>query len=131
MPVGPVDRDELTAEFFDGTARGEFLLRRCTRCATVAEPASQQCPACESTALDWVPAAGDARLVSWAVVHGRPSPDGERSRTVVAIGELAEGPWWWGPLLAAAPEELQAGQPLRIAFEPVEGHETVPAFRLA
>lgn len=131
MPLGPVDRDELTAEFFDGTARGEFLLRHCPGCGAVAEPAAQQCPACGATALDWTPAAGGARLVSWAVVHGRPGQDGTRPQTVVAIGELDEGPWWWGQLLAAAHSELRPGQRLRISFEPVEGHETIPAFRPA
>ncbi len=30
MSVGPVQRDDATAEFFDGAAAGRFLLRQCS-----------------------------------------------------------------------------------------------------
>ena len=58
MPVGPVARDAATKEFFDGTSRGEFLLRHCTVCDAVSAPQAQQCQACNSTDLGWEPASG-------------------------------------------------------------------------
>jgi uncharacterized protein len=129
MPAGAVRRDPCSAEFFDGTARGEFLLRRCAGCAQFTEPHARQCPRCESTALDWVPAAGGASLVTWSVVHSRAGPDGAAARTVVAIAELDEGPWWWAEIADADPQALRAGQRLRICLEPVDGYEAVPVLR--
>jgi hypothetical protein len=128
MTVGPVVRNEATTPFFDGTARGEFLLRRCTKCGAANTPLAEQCPVCGSTALDWEPASGAATLVSWTVFH---DPAGERGDaiTILAIAELAEGPWWWSLLVEADPEALRLGQPLRLDFERNGDHEAVPVFR--
>ena len=68
-------------------------------------------------------------------------------RTVLVIGELDEGPWWWGQLagpgagdggpdgeVPADPGELglTAGRPLRIEFRRADGdYEAVPVFVLA
>ena len=38
MTVGPVVRNDASAPFFDGTARGEFLLRRCTTAQLISVP---------------------------------------------------------------------------------------------
>jgi uncharacterized protein len=130
MTSGPVRRDAATAEFFDGTARGEFLLRRCLDCGACGEPSLRQCAACGSVRLDRVPAAGGATVIGWSVVHGRPGPDGVAPRTVVAIAELDEGPHWWAEILDTDGAGLAAGQRVRLGFEPVDEHETVPVFRL-
>lgn len=135
MTAGAVRRDSATAGFFDGTARGEFLLRRCCDCGVLGEPYLRQCRACESARLRWSSASGTGRVISWSVVHGRPGPDGARSRTVVAIAELDEGPHWWAEIADADPDlvteqGLALGQRVTIGFEQVEGHEAVPVFRL-
>ena len=134
MTVGPVTRDAATAEFFDGTAAGQFLLRHCTDCDALSAPQAAQCERCCSTALDWRPASADATLVSWTVAHGRaagPARDasGTASRTVLGIAELAEGPWWWSQIVDADPARLHAGTPLRISFRRYDAqHEAVPVF---
>lgn len=131
MTVGPVSRDEATAEFFDGTAAGSFLLRHCPACGALSAPQAAQCEQCASTALDWRSASGAATLVSWTVAHGKPGPSGIADRTVLAIAELAEGPWWWSQLVDADPAGLTVGAPLRIRFlrhEPAA--EAVPVFAL-
>ena len=71
MTAGAVRRDSATAEFFDGTAKDQFLLRRCADCGTFAEPYVRYCPGCESDRLEWAAAAGGATVVSWSVVHRR------------------------------------------------------------
>ena len=129
MTVGPVTRDAATAEFFDGTAAGQFLLRHCTDCGALSTPQAAQCERCCSTALDWRPASGDAILVSWTVAHGRPDASGTASRTVLGIAELAEGPWWWSQIADADPAHLRVGTPLRIIFRRHDAqHEAVPVF---
>ena len=129
MTVGPVTRDAATAEFFDGTAAGQFLLRHCTDCDALSTPQAAQCERCCSTALDWRPASGDAILVSWTVAHGRPDASGTASRTILGIAELAEGPWWWSQIADADPAHLRVGTPLRIIFRRYDAqHEAVPVF---
>jgi uncharacterized protein len=132
MNLGLVARDDDTAEFLDGAARGEFLIQRCAACGAHSAPQARQCRACRATELCWVPAAGTARLVSWAIAHARPAADGSVATTVVAIAELAEGPWWWSQIVDVAdPGRLSEGQPLRIGFERPDGSEPIPVFRLA
>ena len=132
MTVGPVTRDAATAEFFDGTAAGQFLLRHCRACGALSAPQAAQCENCSSTALGWRPASADAILISWTVAHSKPDVSGETSRTVLGLAELAEGPWWWSQIVAADPAELRTGAPLRIVFERHGAqHEAVPVFALA
>jgi len=42
-----VRRDAATEKFFDGTARGELLIRHCTARGAHAAPQSEACPACQ------------------------------------------------------------------------------------
>jgi uncharacterized protein len=128
MTVGPVDRDEATAEFFDAAADGRFLLRRCPD-GHHSEPAAGQCTTCASTQLAWVAAEGRASLVSWAVTWSKPGPDGEQVATVLVIAEFDEGPWWWSRLEGADPARLAVGTRLKVAFR--DGGEAVPVFELA
>jgi uncharacterized protein len=128
MTVGPVDRDEATAEFFDAAADGRFLLRACPA-GHRSEPAVAQCTSCGSTQLRWEAAGGGAALVSWAVT-GSGQPD-RASATVLVIAELDEGPWWWSQLVNANPAELAAGVRLVISFRSAEGGQAVPVFELA
>lgn len=133
MSVGPVQRDEATAEFFDGTAAGQFLLRQCAE-GHFSEPAAAACTACGRAELAAVPAAGGATLVSWAVSYGRPAGDEPAPRTVLVIGQLDEGPWWWAQLDGDGDGggKLAAGQRLRVEFRRADGeYEAVPVFVLA
>jgi uncharacterized protein len=138
MSVGPVERDEATAEFFDGTAAGEFLLRQCAE-GHFSEPAAAACTTCGRIELAFVPAAGGATLVSWAVSYGRPAGDEPPPRTVLVIGQLDEGPWWWAQLDGPEPGAdgvadggLAVGQRLRVGFRRAAGeYEAVPVFVLA
>ena len=129
MTVGPVTRDAATAEFFDGTAAGQFLLRHCRTCGALFAPQAVQCENCSSTALDWRSASGDATLVSWTVAHSKPDASGKTSGTILGLAELAEGPWWWSQIVEADPAELRTGAALRIGFQRHDGHhEAVPVF---
>jgi uncharacterized OB-fold protein len=128
VTVGPVNRDEQTAAFFDGTAAGQLVLRRCPA-GHYSEPQAAQCSTCGRTDLDWAAAAGGASLVSWAVTRS-----GEKS-TVLVIAELDEGPWWWSQLTGADPARLTVGTRLRLAFaRPAETAdaepEAVPVFEV-
>jgi uncharacterized protein len=131
MTVGPVERDPATAEFFDGTASGQFRLRRCPD-QHYSEPAASQCTTCGRTDLEWIAASGGASLVSWAVTWTRGEADSEPAPTVLVIGELDEGPWWWSQLVGVSPDAVAVGQRLRTEFQRSgPEYEAVPVFRLA
>jgi uncharacterized OB-fold protein len=130
MPVGPVRRDEQTAEFFDGTSRGELLLRHCPACGAASEPQAGKCGHCSNAELGWCAAAGDATLVTWTVSYSKPGLDATAARTVLGVAQLSEGPWWWTQIVAD-PDQLRVGMPLQLTFEQPDGGEAVPVFVVA
>jgi uncharacterized protein len=131
MTVGTMQRDPATAEFFDGTARGELLIRRCARCDHAAAPRCETCLACGSPELDPVPARGTGTIASWTRVHGRPPRDGGPAPvTAVVIVELDEGPWVHSQVVTDAPQDVRTGLRVAVDFERPEGGEAIPVFRL-
>jgi uncharacterized OB-fold protein len=130
MTLQAVGRDEATEEFFDGTAAGVLLIRRCEPHDHASKPQATMCSVCGSGDLRWEAASGRARLMSWAVIPGRPTePDGPvPDPTVIAIGELEEGPWVWAQLLGGNPADLRDGMALQIDFERPPGSEAIPVF---
>jgi uncharacterized protein len=133
MTVGPVVRDDATAPFFDATASGTLLLRRCPD-GHVSEPSAQGCTSCGRTDLEWTPASGDATVLSWSVVHRRPQDTGDSVPvTILVLAELAEGPWWWSQTIDLPdPSRLAIGVPLNVTFvRHDDDSEAVPVFRLA
>jgi uncharacterized OB-fold protein len=116
-------RDAATAAFLDGTARGQFLLRRCRPGRHVSGPQFEACHACGSTDLEHVPASGHGQVVSWTVVHSSPA------RTLVIV-QLDEGPWWWSTLVDADPGSVRTGMEVRIDYQRPDGSpESIPIFR--
>jgi uncharacterized OB-fold protein len=131
MTILPMRRDDTTAEFFDGTARGEFLVRRSRVTGEILGPQFQTDSA-GSTDLEWVAASGEGTVVSWIVAHGKAAAGEQAPRTVIAIVELTEGPWWWCELLDADPDEMRTGLPVRVDFvRPEDSDEVLPIFRVA
>ncbi|MYQ33915.1 OB-fold domain-containing protein [Streptomyces sp. SID4956] len=134
VPV--VLRDTETAAFFDGTARGELLIRHCAACGQYGAPQERSCPSCGSPELTWAPARGTGTLVSWTTVHGRPPKDGGPApRTTVGLVELDEGPWLHARVVDAEQTPLTTGAAVSVAFEGPTAEapeaETVPVFRPA
>ena len=114
-----IERDEASAPFFDAARDGRLRdppLRR--RVATSSRRTRRA--ARTAATLEWVDAAGTATLVTWSVDHGAGiSPeltsatgDGE----VIAIVELAEGPWLHTAVPGVDPAALAAGMPMRVEF---------------
>jgi uncharacterized protein len=136
MTVLPVQRDDLSEPFFAAAARGELLIRRCKACGAHSWPVrgfgefNLRCPACGSDVTEWVAATGEGTLASWAIAHQRPAtPGGALRQTVLALVELAEGPWLGAQLIDVDQARLADGLPLRVAFVQPDGGECVPVFR--
>ncbi|MEU8135161.1 Zn-ribbon domain-containing OB-fold protein [Streptodolium elevatio] len=129
MIIGITRRDPATEEFFDGTARGELLIRRCSECAHGNAPQNTACARCGGADLAWTPAQGTGTIASWTVVHGRPADGEDAPAVVIAIVELTEGPWLHARILGADPRAVATGQEVVVDFVQPEGGEAVPVFR--
>lgn len=131
MPALPVQRDDATAAFLDGTKRGEFLLVRDTVTGAVLPPQFDE--SADPERYVRVPAAGTGTVVSWSVVHHR-SADGSVTRLPVGIVELDEGPWWWTSFPDADPGASLGGARVQVAYQTLgdgADAEAIPYFRLA
>ena len=122
--MADVIRDDDSAEFFDGTARGELMVKRCDACGQYLRPDSIACSICHGAALSWTDASGRGSVVSWIVVHG------SESETTVGLVELDEGPWLHARLVGVDTKTLSVGDAVEVDFEPA-GTEAVPVFRPA
>jgi uncharacterized protein len=129
--IRPVTRDAETAEFLDGTAAGQFLLRRSRVTGEFLAP-QVYTDSIGSTDLEWAPAAGTGRVVTWAVHRGKPVDGVQPVESVLCIVELDEGPWWWTELLDAAIDQLREGLRVHVDFVRPEGsQEVLPVFRVS
>lgn len=121
-----VERDDESAPFFDGTAAGKLLIRRCDRCGAFSAPEARVCANCHGGELSWVPASGRGRIVTWTIERRRDDP---RPECVSALVELDEGPWIPARIVAPA-SALSGGMLVEVAFETPgdNGGEAVPVF---
>jgi uncharacterized protein len=132
MDIGVIRRDGRADAFFDAAAQDRLLLRRCSPCERWYAPDASSCVACGAEGLAWADASGRATLVSWAVAHPRgagPRAGGDAGEpAVLALVELAEGPWMYGRLPARALAVARVGLALVAEFaHPAEG-ESFPVF---
>jgi uncharacterized OB-fold protein len=93
-------------------------------------PARAECPNCLHPELQWQPASGAARLISWIVYHHAFHPAfASRLPYTVAVVELAEGARLVTNIVGTDdPETLRIDMPLLLTIEHVEG-VALPRFR--
>ena len=119
MEIGVLRRDGRTDPFFDGTAAGRLVVRRCEACDRWFAPDASGCPGCGEEDLGWAEASGAATLVTWTILPKEPP-------AFLALVELTEGPWLHARLDGVERADLREGLALRAAFEhPDEGESYV------
>jgi uncharacterized OB-fold protein len=136
VEVGVLRRDGRTDPFFDGAAADRLMIRRCAACARWYSPDASECPRCGAE-LGWAEASGRAALVTWAFAHSRPDRGGPAGSpppaapppAVLALVELAEGPWLHARLDGVARADLREGLPLRAHFVHPDEGESYAVFR--
>jgi uncharacterized protein len=117
--------------FWEGTARGELLVEKCSGCGRMRIPPRPMCPHCRSIASEWVPLSGRGRVWSFVVPHPPllPAYTDLAPFNVITV-ELDEDPSLRliGNLVASAdgaineidPHSIEIGEPVRVVFAKVE-----------
>jgi len=126
--------DEITAFFWDGIARHELLVMRCTSCGWLLHPPKGSCPRCLSTSLAVTDLSGRASLVTWSQPMQSHEPYFQaRVPFVFATVNLVEQePLRFATNLVDCEEdELRIDLPLVVAFREVAPGCTLPLFRPA
>jgi len=114
-----------TQAFWDATAQGRFLIRRCTACGKAHWYPRKACPLCWGEKTEWVEASGRGTIYSYSVMRRAAEP------YVVAYVTLAEGPTMLTNLVDCDFDALAIGQEVRLKFSPSEGGPPVPTFTIA
>src|SRR3954463_11473717 len=129
MTLEALARDEQSEAFFDAAARGELLIRRCSRCGTLLSPSLLRCPRCSSADLTWQPSRAEGTLVAWAAPHVK-TEAGTAPTSAIAIVALDEGPWLHVHVDPDLVPSLRDADRVSIGFDPVAGGESLPSLRL-
>ena len=117
-----------TRFFWEGCAKGQLLIQRCTACSTLRHPPAPVCIQCHSFDWDTVQASGRASLYSFVVMHYPVVAPFEHPNPIGLI-ELEEGVRLIAGLVGVAPGQLQIGQRLQVEFQVFDEQQTLPLFR--
>ena len=132
VPTFRIERNTVSAPFFDAAREGRLLIRKCPACGHLYPPHQQRCT--DGSVLVWRPASGRGALVTWAVDHA-PLLSQELAdvagHSTIGIVELAEGPWMYTALPGVSPDRLTEGMPMQVTFLELDGGEPIPVFAAA
>jgi uncharacterized protein len=124
--------DEESRGYWEALQRHELYVQRCRDCGTSRFPPRAICPACLSSAVEWVRASGRGTVYSFTVTHQNQAP-GFRDELpyVLAIVELAEGPRLMTNLVECASDAVRIGMPVEVVYDDVTPEITLAKFRPA
>jgi uncharacterized OB-fold protein len=122
--------DDENRPFWEGCQQGELRVQKCTNCGHIRH-LSPACPQCLKSDHAWVAASGKGTVYSWIVVHQRYNRAFEEDLPYnVTIVELEEGPRIVTSLVDVENENIKAGTPVEVVFDPVTEEITLPRFRI-
>ncbi len=132
---GPLPVKQPESDFYWERAQAhELWLRRCNACERAYFYPRDFCPNCGSRDVSWIQASGRGTLHTFAIVHRAPVPAfRDHVPFVVAMVDLEEGPRIPTNLTGVepAPEHIQVGMAVEVAFADVTDEITLPVFRPA
>ena len=116
---------QMTGEaFYQYLAEHKLMGSRCQSCGALHLPPRPLCPACYGDELAWEQIGGRGKLVAFTTVHIAPTAMieagyGRKNPYCTGIVALEEGPCISAQITGvdpAAPQEIEVGTPVRIAF---------------
>ncbi len=88
-------------QFYEGLKNGKLLGLKCKCCQKYTIPPRMTCMECGSDQLEIIEMKGEGEIRTLTTI--RVAPDGFQAPYVVALSELAEGPWLMGNLTGVDP----------------------------
>ena len=131
LPTPPPSPNFDTQEFWDATAEGRFLLKRCDDCGVVIWYPRFLCPDCSSTNTSWFEASGKGTVYSYTVPRRAPGPYREAVPFVVAYVELEEGPRIMTNLVDVDIDDVQVGMNVEVVWHDTGQGNALYRFRPA
>ncbi len=128
LPGRPPRRNHETAPFWDGCARGVFVLPRCTACGEFIWYPRRFCPFCANHSVDWVETSGRGTIYSLTIMRQGSGPYRELTPYILAYVELAEGPRVLTNVVGADPQSMYVGQTVHVVFDEVGEGDAIPRF---
>jgi uncharacterized OB-fold protein len=123
---------ELTAPYWEAAREGRLVVQECQSCRQVWHPPLPRCPHCHAAGPGWRQVSGEGTVYTYTIVrHPTHYAFAGQVPYVLAIVELAEGPRLVTAITGVPPEEVRAGQPVRVVFREVAGGVTLPYFEPA
>jgi uncharacterized protein len=114
--------NEETAPFWDATAQGKLLLKRCTDCDRFHWYPRSKCPFCHSLSTEWVESAGEGTIHSYSVMR-RVQPN-----YALVYVTLDEGVTVMSNMVDCDFDRLAIGQRVQVKFEDAGTGSAVPYF---
>ena len=106
FPVPVPDAD--TQPYWDGCARGELLIQRCSKCDAWLWQPRPVCSSCQTPEPVWTRVSGDGVVASWTVIRPPTLPAyADKVPFVILLVELLEGVRLIGYLVGDAGELLR------------------------
>ena len=122
VPIRPeaVMPDQLDLPFWEGAARGEFLLHVCTVCERAYWPASC-CLDHGAAPMEWRPSSGRGVVHTYTVFHHAYDPRfADRVPYAIAVVQLEEGPFFHTDLLDCDASDVRVDLPVEAVFETLD-----------
>jgi uncharacterized OB-fold protein len=121
--------DEESRGYWEALARHELYFQRCRDCGEQRFYPRALCPACLSSAIEWVRATGRGTVYSFTVTYQNQAPGfREELPYVLAVVELEEGPRLTTNIVGSPPGEVRIGMPVEVVFEDVAPEITLAKF---
>jgi len=120
-----------TERFWEATAEGRLLLKRCADCGECHHYPRSRCPFCSSDDTEWTEASGDGTVYTYTVTHQNGEPYDEATPYVLAYVELEEGPRMMTNILGVEPDDVSVGQDVTAVFDETDGDEDISLPRFA
>jgi uncharacterized OB-fold protein/acyl dehydratase len=118
------------AWWWDGLARGEILIQKCSSCGELRHPPRPMCPHCQSTSWDFIATAGAGTIYSYVVIR-YPEVPGYEYPLVIAVVDLEEGTRLVANVEGCTPDDVSIGMPVQAFVEDVGDELKLPIFRPA
>lgn len=117
-----------TKPFWDASAGGRLVLKRCISCQGVIWYPRAMCPECGSMDTEWFDASGRGTVYSFTINYKGDGPY-RFAPYVLAYVELEEGPRMMTNVIGTDPSDVFIGQSVKVVFDPTGEGPALPRFQ--